>query len=83
MSLTEYSDQVFLPGGCNRTQNLRFGPYTIKIGSYLPLRESQIRLIRTDPEVKKKSRSTQLSMEFILLKMLKCQQQLLSFFTLN
>ena len=31
MSLTENSDQVFLPGGCNRTQNLRFGPYTIKI----------------------------------------------------
>ena len=29
MSLTENSDQVFLPGGCNRTQNLRFGPYTI------------------------------------------------------
>ena len=28
MSLTENSDQVFLPGGCNRTQNLRFGPYT-------------------------------------------------------
>ena len=36
MSLTENSDQVFLPGGggggggCNRTQNLRFGPYTTK-----------------------------------------------------
>ena len=29
MSLTENSDQAFLPGGCNRTQNLRFGPYTI------------------------------------------------------
>ena len=29
MSLTENSDQVFLPGGCDRTQNLRFGPYTI------------------------------------------------------
>ena len=29
MSLTENSDQVFLPGGCNRTQNLKFGPYTI------------------------------------------------------
>ena len=29
MSLTENSDQVFLPGGCNRTQNLRFGPYTM------------------------------------------------------
>ena len=28
MSLTENSAQVFLPGGCNRTQNLRFGPYT-------------------------------------------------------
>ena len=28
MSLTENSNQVFLPGGCNRTQNLRFGPYT-------------------------------------------------------
>ena len=28
MSLTENRDQVFLPGGCNRTQNLRFGPYT-------------------------------------------------------
>ena len=26
MSLTENSDQVFLPGGCNRTQNLRFWP---------------------------------------------------------
>ena len=33
MSLTENSDQVFLPGGCNRTQNLRFGPYTIKLFS--------------------------------------------------
>ena len=32
MSLTENSDQVFLPGGCNRTQNLRFGPYTIMHG---------------------------------------------------
>ena len=29
MPLTENSGQVFLPGGCNRTQNLRFGPYTI------------------------------------------------------
>ena len=29
MSLTENSKQVFLPVGCNRTQNLRFGPYTI------------------------------------------------------
>ena len=29
MFLTENSDQVFLPRGCNRTQNLRFGPYTI------------------------------------------------------
>ena len=29
MSQTEISDHVFLPGGCNRTQNLRFGPYTI------------------------------------------------------
>ena len=28
MPLTENSGQVFLPGGCNRTQNLRFGPYT-------------------------------------------------------
>ena len=28
MSLTENSDQVFLPGGCNRTPNLKFGPYT-------------------------------------------------------
>ena len=28
MSLTENSDQVFLPEGCNRTQNLRLGPYT-------------------------------------------------------
>ena len=26
MSLTENSDKAFLPGGCNRTQNLRFGP---------------------------------------------------------
>ena len=26
MSLTENSNQLFLPGGCNRTQNLRFGP---------------------------------------------------------
>ena len=33
MSLTENSDQVFLPGGCNRTQNLRFGPYTTSPGS--------------------------------------------------
>ena len=31
MFLTEYSDQVFLPGGCNRTKNLRFGPYTMVI----------------------------------------------------
>ena len=30
MCLTDNSDQVFLPGGCNRTQNLRFGPYTNK-----------------------------------------------------
>ena len=28
MSLTENSNQLFLPGRCNRTQNLRFGPYT-------------------------------------------------------
>ena len=28
MPLTENSGQIFLPGGCNRTQNLRFGPYT-------------------------------------------------------
>ena len=31
MSLTENSEQVFSSlggGGCNRTQNLRFGPYT-------------------------------------------------------
>ena len=28
MSLTENSNQLFLPGGCNRTQNLRFGLYT-------------------------------------------------------
>ena len=28
MSLTENSDQVFLPGVCNRTQNMIFGPYT-------------------------------------------------------
>ena len=33
MSLTENSDQVSLPGGCNRTQNLRFGPYTNKLHS--------------------------------------------------
>ena len=26
MSLTEKSNQLFLPGECNRTQNLRFGP---------------------------------------------------------
>ena len=30
MFLTENSDQVFLPRGCNRTQNLRFGPYTTR-----------------------------------------------------
>ena len=29
MSLTENSNQLFLPEGCNRTQNLRFGPYTM------------------------------------------------------
>ena len=34
MSLTENGDQVFLPGGCNRTQNLRFGPYTKWFGSF-------------------------------------------------
>ena len=28
MPLTENSGQIFLPGVCNRTQNLRFGPYT-------------------------------------------------------
>ena len=28
MSLTENSNQLFLPRGCNRTQNLRFGPKT-------------------------------------------------------
>ena len=28
MPLTENSGQIFLPGGFNRTQNLRFGPYT-------------------------------------------------------
>ena len=32
MSLTENSNQPFLPWGCNRTQNLRFGPYTISHG---------------------------------------------------
>ena len=31
MSLTENSSQLFLPGGCNRTQNLRIGPYTISV----------------------------------------------------
>ena len=29
MSLAENSNQLFLPGGCNKTQNLRFGPNTI------------------------------------------------------
>ena len=33
MSLTENSNQHFLPGGCNITQNLRFDPYTIIIRS--------------------------------------------------
>ena len=28
MSLTENSNQVFLPGGCNRTQNVKFGLFT-------------------------------------------------------
>ena len=32
MSLTENSNQLFLPVGCNRTQNLRFGPYSITAG---------------------------------------------------
>ena len=40
MSLTENSSQLFLPGGCNRTQNLRFGPYTI---------DSILELCRTFP----------------------------------
>ena len=42
MSLTENSDQVFLPGGRNRTQNLRFGPYTIMHVSKFEFRKTSI-----------------------------------------
>ena len=31
MCMTEKSNQLFLPVGCNRTQNLRFGPYTKRL----------------------------------------------------
>ena len=50
MPLTENSGQVFLPGGCNRTQNLRFGPYTISLlltGKFRKGVTERVRLKRT------------------------------------
>ena len=61
MSLTENSDQVFLPGGCNRTQNLKFGPYTSRHILNKHFREWQSKMSNISTNVDPGSLETELS----------------------